>query len=236
MATAAAETDLDLFARVEDGVIVEFPVYRLYIRNRAHPVSFYTPVVELEKPTLPEFSYYKQTLTVKDTYVEAAYTVAAYTLNEILTQIRRGVAGVPGLDVPDVVITDVDPATIQRVYVLGGDYMTAKLDAFAQTRLYDSIDKLCGYANSSFEKFQVEGSRGVVLRDECWKSLVTYFSQVISGELPIPRSTATIDELLPPLVWTASEGEAILAAKAQAVADAAAAALAASAETPAAVA
>ena len=196
----------DLFARVEDGVITEYPVYRIHIVNRSQPFDWYTPVIDLEKPELPAFSKYVETLTIKDTFIERAFTVAAYSLNELLSIIRQGrathgIPGLPGQDQDDITITEVDPAVIAQVYKLGGEYATAKLDTFAQTRGYDNIDKLISYATSSFEKFKTEGQRGLYLRDATWAALVTYFEKVVAGTLPIPKSTAELDALLPELTW-----------------------------------
>ena len=195
--------DLDLFAKVENGVIVEYPVYRLHIVNRSQPLDWYTPVIDLEKPALPDFSKYVETLTLKDTYIERSFTVQPYSLNELLSIARQGKVrpALPGQPTEDITIADVDPAMIQQVYKLGGEYATNRLNAFSQTRLYDNIDKLISYATSTFEKFKTEGQRGLYLRDKTWEALVTYFEQVVAGTLPIPKSTADIDVLLPALTW-----------------------------------
>lgn len=201
MAIEKPETDLDLFARIVEGEIVEFPVYRVHIRNRAHPISWYVPVVELPKPELPAFCYYNRSLVVKETYVEASFTVASFNLGELLTQLKRGVGVNPGADLENILITDVEPATIQRVYILGGEYITNLLSAFAQTRFYDSIGNLTDYRDSSFPKFQVEGMRGFVLRDRMWQAMITFFTGVVTGVIPVPTSIAEVDAILPELTW-----------------------------------
>ena len=200
MATAATENDLDVFARVIDGEITEYPVYRLHIKNRSHPMAWYTPVVDGVKPELPEFHYYVKTLSIFSTYVQVDYAVAPYSLNDLLGKVYRD-AGIGPFSQEVLDISKVPPATIERVYILGGAYATAKLDVFAQTRKYDSITALCSYSNSSFEKFKTEAARGVYLRDLFWQTFVTFFEKVVTGVLPVPRSTAEIDAILPDLTW-----------------------------------
>lgn len=204
---ATVENDLDLFGRVKNGTIVEFPVYRLHIKNRSHPLSWYTPVVELPKPELPAFHCYERALEVKGSVIELSYTTRPYTLQELLGQLRKLPTGENPDEQPSVIpINEVDPATIQQVYGLVSNYLTDKLIAFAATRGYgsanvDSFTSLMTYSDSIIEKFKNEALRGKALRDQAWANMLGYFAKVTTGEVPVPTTMEEIDAIIPELTW-----------------------------------
>ena len=82
------------------------------------------------------------------------------------------------------------------------DETQQSLDTFAQTRNYDGILSACTYANSSLEKFQIEGQRCVELRDQTWAALYVILAEVEAGTRPVPDSFADIEGDLPELSWT----------------------------------
>jgi len=78
----------------------------------------------------------------------------------------------------------------------------ARLDNFARERGYDGILSACTYANSSVNKFRVEGQCCVDLRDATWAAAYSLLDDVESGARTIP----TLDDIaqeLPALEWTA---------------------------------
>lgn len=194
----AIENDLDEFARVIDGKIVEYPVYRLHIKNRAHPLDWYTPVVQNPKPELPPFSSYKSNLSVVGGTVVVSYTVVPQGLAEILHNLTT-VNEANERVAPS--IADVPPATVEKVYDLVGDYVMGKLSQWAATRKYTSFNSLTDYRDSAIPKFKAEALRAIELRDQIWTILIGYFTQVTSGELPVPTSLSEIDALMPVLLW-----------------------------------
>lgn len=193
------ELDLDVFARVVNGEIVELPVYRLHIRNRAHPLSWYRPVIDVDKPELPAFSYYEVTHKVAETCVYASYKVIPYTLAQMLSQLTR--QGRPGDNTPPV-IGDIDPIVINHIYGLVSNYATDKLNAFAAERQYDSIKSLIEYRHFSIPQLQAEGQRGFDLLQQTWAILLAYFNGVSTGVESVPTSITQIDNLIPALTWT----------------------------------
>lgn len=199
------DNDLDLFAKVENGEVVEFPVYRLHIKNRAHPIHWYTPVIDAPKPDLQPFHKHISSLTVGNHAVLQSYIQVPLTLPEIFAQLRpnRDPMLSPNQPQPEPPsIADVDPALIEHVYSLVSDYATDKLNTFSKTRGYTSLDTLLGrYKNSSVPKLQAEALRGQHLLDQTWVSLLTFFDEVTSGTRPIPTSLEEIDALLPALTW-----------------------------------
>lgn len=195
------ESSTDLFARVENGQVTEFPVYRLHIKNRAHPLSWYTPVQEGPLPEVPPFHYLTKEVKVVGTEVHLTYGVQAYTLAQLLSQLRVR-SDEPGVQDTVLVVTEIDPDLISHVYNMVSDYAHEKLDQFAQTRGYKNLDSLIGkYKNSGIPKLAAEAERGQQLLDLTWGSLLGYFEKVMTGQTPVPSSMEEIDNLLPELTW-----------------------------------
>jgi hypothetical protein len=194
--------DLDVFARVTDGKVVEYPVYRIHIRNRAHPLSYYHRVVDAGAPTPDEFGTVDQTLEVHpDNTVHVVYTKRPLTLSEILRTFKVQNIKDPMASVEAKPISEIDPATIQHVYSLAGDYISVKLDEFARTKQYNDFIHLTGYRYSAIPSFAAEAMRGYTLRDQIWANLLVYFTEVTSGAVPVPTSIADIDAVIPNLTW-----------------------------------
>ena len=194
--------DLDVFARVTDGKVVEYPVYRIHIRNRAHPLSYYHRVVDAGAPTPDEFGTVDKTLEVHpDNTVHVVYTKRPLTLSEILRTFKVQNIKDPMASVEAKPISEIDPATIQHVYSLAGDYISVKLDEFARTKQYNDFIHLTGYRYSAIPSFAAEAMRGYTLRDQIWANLLVYFTEVTSGAVPVPTSIADIDAVIPNLTW-----------------------------------
>jgi len=77
----------------------------------------------------------------------------------------------------------------------------ARMDAFAQTRQYDSMDRLCSYANSTLPQWAAEGQRGIQLRDNTWAKATMILNEVVGGSRPVPESIEDIEDELPELSW-----------------------------------
>lgn len=77
----------------------------------------------------------------------------------------------------------------------------ARLDAFAQTRIYANMDRLCTYVASTNPQFAAEAARGVQLRDDTWIAVGMILNEVIGGTRPVPDSIADIEGELPELSW-----------------------------------
>lgn len=81
------------------------------------------------------------------------------------------------------------------------DRAQQRLDAFAQSRGYDSIVSLCSYATSGNANFAAEGQRGVLLRDQTWQALIDIKAAVIAGDRAMPESWEAVEAELPELKW-----------------------------------
>ena len=165
-------------------------------------MSYYHRVVDAGAPTPDEFGTVDQTLEVHpDNTVHVVYSKRPLTLSEILRTFKVQNIKDPMASVEAKPISEIDPATIQHVYSLAGDYISVKLDEFARTKQYKDFIHLTGYRYSAIPSFAAEAMRGYTLRDQIWANLLGYFTEVTSGAVPVPTSIADIDAVIPSLTW-----------------------------------
>lgn len=100
------------------------------------------------------------------------------------------------------------PMTPEQVAVKNAELWTSytmdtqnRLNAFAQTRGYDSMLSLCTYSTSPTEKYAIEGQYGVTSRDETWQQFYIIQDEVIAGTRPMPQNYQEIIPDLPVLKW-----------------------------------
>lgn len=185
-----SSNDTEVYARVSDGKIVEYPVFALHIRNRAHPFDWYTKVEFQEKPVVPEFHNLKENLSITLGHVVASYEIIPQTINEVLYNLHHpnGTPPMPGEEPPAVTIAEVPPAVIQRVAKLATDKVEQRLNAWANTRNYESILSAVSYVNSPIPNFQADSQKAVQVRDTSWVALYQYLDKVTSSQVPVPKT------------------------------------------------
>ena len=88
-------------------------------------------------------------------------------------------------------------AAMQKAFT---DAIQARLDAFAQTRGYDSIMSVCSYFGSANPRFKGEADAAILLRDATWAACYEILDAVLAGKRPAPTLEALFAEL-PPLEW-----------------------------------
>jgi hypothetical protein len=77
----------------------------------------------------------------------------------------------------------------------------ARLNDFAQSRIYDDIKSLASYAGDPDPTFNAEGTYGQTVRSQTYRTLYTILADVQSGARPMPSGYAEIEPELPPLAW-----------------------------------
>ena len=118
--------------------------------------------------------------------------------------------------VPDEVevgwIMDVDgwapppPPTLEQLQKKFEAAVQKRLDAFAQTRGYDSILSACTYATSANPKFRAEGQYAAGARDDTWAAWHGVLGSVTEGRRPLPPLEDVLAEL-PALAWPEGGGD-----------------------------
>lgn len=193
---------IDVYARVVDGVIIEYPVFEIHILNRAEPFEWYTKVSFGPKPVVPEFYNLTETPTYNQVTGEViiVYGTEPKNIAQVLGELAiRGETPQDPVTAP--LIGDIPQATIERVIYLGKGYVQARLDQFALTKGYDDIKSAVTYADSTDPVFAAEGARARALRDLTWRAFYTYVPKVLDGSVSFPISIAEIEAVIPPLTW-----------------------------------
>jgi len=200
----------EIYARLKDGNVVEYPVFKLHINNRAHPVSWYTRCIFDEKPVKkPFYSYIEKLKVVTDqdtniSKVYVSYIEVPLSLNELLRIANRNTTALmqmPGEEETAVSIADIPQDLLYRILFLADQYIQDKLDEFAATRQYKDVTSLCSYKDSTRPSYASDAARGIVVRDKTWIATEVYMGSVLTGVTPVPKSTADIDAILTDLTW-----------------------------------
>lgn len=200
--TTEKTQDLEVYARVENRRIVEYPVYSLHITNRAHPFEWYQKVFFDQKPETPEFHYLQEVPVLQiNNEVHVTYIPVAMTLRDLLAIIYPETNLGFSEEIQPVDISTVDEKLVNRIVELVRQHVQRLLDEFAKQRGYDSIVSAVSYGNSSVQQFANEGQRALQKRDEAWTNMYAYIAEVKAGSKPVPKSVSEIEAELPALTW-----------------------------------
>lgn len=200
--------DQQVYARIVEGKIVEYPVYEIHIKNRAHPMNWYTPVVYLERPSFDDrYESIQEKLQITGNFVVASYEVTQMSVNSILNRLfypngmHNPMNPVEAVEPEAVTIATIDPFLMNKVAEKVSAEIGVALDEFAHTRNYDDVKSCATYVNSANPQFKAEAERIISLRDQTYTALYTYLSDVTTAVLPLPKSFADIQAHLPTLAW-----------------------------------
>jgi hypothetical protein len=192
-----------IFARVENGVVVEYPVYMSHITARAHPLDWYTPVTPLAKPDPQPFTTQREIPVYRDDRVYIDYLVSPFTMSDMLTWFvdPSSLPVAPGGDTKPKSIDVIGLDGLEVFQQLLAKYCESQLDTFAQTRDYASFLSLVSYVNSTNKTYSKEAKDALGLRDQLWVSYYAYVGKLRSGELELPLSIQQCNRYLTVLDW-----------------------------------
>lgn len=196
--------ELTIYARVDEGKIVEYPVYLLHITNRAHPIDWYTQVKFETKPEVPEFHSLKEVPTLIGKEVVVKYELVPHTLDSILHRLffpQPAPGEAPVTEPVAVTYATIPPATVERIVTLTKALVQKRLDDFAALKNYDGILSVCSYGGSNNPMFKAEADVALAARDDSWLALYQYIGGVQAGVIPVPKSFQEIETALPVLTW-----------------------------------
>ena len=193
----------DVYARLNKTKtkILEYPVYPIHIKKRAHPIQWYSKCVFEAKPDIPVFHYAREALKIVDGTVYIEYVIEPYTLDHVLSDIAVSDSNNPHLPNIAPAIGDLDQATIDRILFLATEHIQTLLDDFAKTKGYTNLVYAISYKDSSVPQYASEAQRALDLRDQTWSSLYDYFQEVINGIQPVPINVSEIESKIPELTW-----------------------------------
>ena len=204
----SATSNNPVYARVKNNTIVEYPVYESFIKARGEPVSFYTPVLDSEKPTPGPYQFVVGNAVLTGGQVIMQYSVADYSLDQLLAQ-AWGVKSPMELSMPGPnqqtinppVVSSLDPVLLAKIQTQVEARVQQLLDSFAAQKNYTNMASLCGYFNSTVPSFAQEAQIGIKTRDETWSNLYTFLAEVSSGQKPLIKSFNDITAVLPVMSW-----------------------------------
>jgi len=197
-----------VYARIVEGRIVEYPVYEIHIKNRAHPMDWYTPVIYLEKPSFDDrIETIREELQITGKHVVASYVIVPMSVDAILNKLfypngRHNIANPTEEVQPEnITVATIDPFLLNKVAQKVSLEIGEELDRFVKERNYDDVRSCVSYTNSTNPQFKAEADRVIALRDQTYGALYAYLSDVTAGNAPLPKSSQDFRQNLPALTW-----------------------------------
>ena len=190
------ESETPLYAKVEDGVVIEFPVTLDVIKNRGHAVFQYVQV-SFDTP-----AYYNRDierlgvrLDVEGNRVIARQVKIALTAEELFTSFKD-TEGNPR----DVETLSTEAINTAKTYII--NYAETKVDQLVQQRGYSSLTNILSrYTNSTNEKYRKEALFAQKVLDDAWGELEAYFEKILTKQADVPTSFEDVDAILKLPTW-----------------------------------
>lgn len=203
--------DEQIYAKVTDGKVTEFPVKESYIIARGQSTAAYTKCVFDPRPDVPEFyNLATKTSVVTPTsgsaYVRVTYDVLPMALEQVLQLLPNAskygrMQNIP-LNYETTYGGTLPSQTLfEKVVSMVRDRTQENLDAFAKTRSYDDIKSAAAYSDSVVPKYHDEGNFCKVLRDTTWAALEIYTEKVLASQVVLPYRWDLIAAELPKMEW-----------------------------------
>ena len=181
-----------MYAIIENGTVVEYPIYD--VRQRFAQTSFPEGVPE---QSLPEGCV--RVADCPQPPFDPITQVASEVSPVRIDGVWRRHWTVTALDAAETAANQ-----LARLVNLQDDIVWQtqhRLDAFAQTRHYDGILSACSYLSSSVGRFSDDALYCLRARDETWAALYAVLAGVQAGTHALPSGFADIEPLLPALQW-----------------------------------
>jgi hypothetical protein len=209
-----------VYARVDNDKIIEYPVYEMHIRNRAHPFDWYKKVVKPVRPVTTIYQYVKETLKLAGDAVAVEYTVVDHGLEHLFSMMYNRSDRVPGpldgtsfgMALP-VTGSPVAPVADQFISTAPEGYMDALtaavdkhvsgiLNDFAKSSGFDSVVSLVSYKDSTVPEWASMANDFIVLRDLMWTTCITMQNELRAGAKPVPKTLLEFATMLPELKYS----------------------------------
>lgn len=185
-----SEPQKDIYGKVTDGVIVEFPVTVDIILNRGHNVNDYCLSVFATEPNYNRACQKLQRkISVRNGKIYVDFEITPRSLAEVLAgfKTKDGVMD----------IKDVEFSLMVYTKSLFTNYVEDSLDKLCNLRGYTSLNNiLARYRNSSIESFKKESDYLQVCLDNAWKVMTVYQADLMTGKQPLPTSIDELDAVL----------------------------------------
>jgi len=188
-----------LYARVQGGKVIEYPVTTEIIQKRGHTVAQYHVVVE-EPITLSNEAgmFIDTSMVIENQTVRIKHTYLEKTLEEMIFFFRKAFEN--GAWVP-FNYADIPAGEIKAFQKKLGQAATDALNTVVKER-YDSLDALLSrYSNSSNPVWKKEAAFFQTAVDTLWTKLIAYFQELASSTKPLPVSMSDVEALIKAPSW-----------------------------------
>ena len=191
----------NIFARIVNNRIVQFPVTVDQINERDTPTDLY---YRCFFPDIhPEVRLHEKVVYTPRLVGEAVYvfeSVETRSTDEMFDYLY----GTAGEQTPTGLVLSPSKVTdeLYLAFVEVVKHRVQKeMDVFARTREYDDVKSACDYVNSVIPTYKAEAQRCIYLRDMTWSQLFNYLNTVRAGSLPLPQKWEDIAAYIPPFTW-----------------------------------
>jgi hypothetical protein len=178
-----------LYARIEDGKVIEAMVTAAELEQRSVPMEWYTPIVQADIPQVGPHQTLKHNNKVQDGQLYVSYRVVTLSLDELFIKYITTPSEQSRADL------------VPHILRLGEQAVENVLNAWAQTKGYNGIDRLVSYAASADPVRSQEAQDGVHQRDVLFDAYYGYCEQVTQGIKPVPTGIEKIIAELPTPTW-----------------------------------
>ena len=189
-----------LYARVQGGKVIEYPVTTEIIQKRGHTVAQYYEVFE-KSVDLGNLAgmIIDTVITIEGHIVEITHTTREKTLEEMIFFFRKAFEN--GAWVP-FNYADIPAGEIKAFQKKLGQAATDALNTVVKER-YDSLDALLSrYSNSSNPVWKKEAVFFQTAVDTLWTKLIAYFKELASSTKPLPVSMSDVEVLIKAPTWS----------------------------------
>lgn len=191
--------ELEVYCRISDGKIVEYPVLALHIKNRAQPLSMYTQVYFDDKPVITRFQYLTETVKlIAGKFPVVTYVVNNMSFEQLVSELKKTKLGEDG----KIDVAKLDEETINYISDVCNGRLDKLLDDFVATRKYRSVDSMAKYYDSTNPTYKTEALHVRDLCDAVWPALEQYMTSVLTKKVSFPESWVEIMKHVPEISWS----------------------------------
>jgi hypothetical protein len=185
----------DIYAKVEDGVVVSYPIDAASLMNQGANLDLYHLVEYSERPVISSWMYLTEHPVLMSDRVKVMYKAQVMDLRDMLT-VCRGRGTQPTVET-------LGEDFVDRLRTLSIPVLKGKVLDFVRTDpWYDSIESATADLYSNVEPFRTKGEYVMSVMDALKQATNKYFTDILSGDKPLPSSIDDILSLIPPLEWS----------------------------------
>lgn len=176
----------NIYAKVENGVIVEYPVMAFHIKNRGHSVSAYRKCIFDIKPELKPFQSLVETPVFHNNTVIVKYKISEASLQSLLDKANRQKSS----------NGKIEEVLLNRIITEIKNLTQSVLDSKAIALGYFSSISAISYETSNNAQSQEDAVKIKDYRDFLWDAVLPYINVFKDDISKLPVKVKDIDDLI----------------------------------------